>query len=146
MDKYSIIWAQAAQELFYAQSSEYVILKLPKHKDVPDSWTVSGKFDAFLGQLPKSDCRYALLAFFDEPVDGWSRAKYCFVSWLPEDAPAETAVRYHFHQADLFDSLCEVLHNGFQHVAKTVAKIEARYYDDLAYEAVLDQVNRQIES
>ncbi|WP_280496851.1 hypothetical protein [Nocardia asiatica] len=146
MDNYSALWGRAAADLWYGRPTEYAIVELSQHKNVPKLSTVSGNYDTFLGQLPKSDCRWALLLFTDEPVDGCSRGKFCFVSWLPEDAPAETAVRYRFHQAEHFDSLWKAVDEGFQHIAKTIAKIDARSYEDLAYEAVLEEVNRRIES
>ncbi|KAI0057127.1 hypothetical protein BV25DRAFT_1831493 [Artomyces pyxidatus] len=122
----------AFQELKLGKKTKYIIYAVnAEHTEIiPLKTSASSDYDEFLGDLPETECRWAVYDFEYEK-EGAKRNKICFFSWAPDDAKIKAKM--------LFASSKDALRRSLVGIA---AEIQGTDYSEVAHESVLDKVSR----
>ncbi|KAI1794953.1 recombinant Actophorin [Ganoderma leucocontextum] len=124
----------AYQELKLGKKAKYIIFTLNKDFTeiiVEKKADPNATYDAFVADLPETECRWAVYDFDYEKDDGGKRSKITFYSWSPDDSKVK--------QKMLFASSKEALRRSLVGIA---AEIQGTDFSEVAYESVLDKVSR----
>lgn len=85
-------------------------------------------YNAFLADLPKDDCRYAVYGF--EYEQEGTRHMTLLYTWTPDAAPTKRKMSY--------ASCTRVL----QHCLGSTVEIQGTNYDEVSYESILEKIAR----
>ncbi|KAH8147228.1 uncharacterized protein LAJ45_08706 [Morchella importuna] len=119
------------EELKLGKKIKYIIYKLsPDNKTiVVDKSSTDCDYETFIGDLPETECRYAIYDFEYELEGGeGTRNKLCFYAWSPDDAPVRSKMVY----ASSKDALRRPL-TGIH------AEIQGTDFSEVSHEVVLSR-------
>jgi len=121
------------QSLKLGKKIKYIIYTLSKDNTqiVVEKQSESTDYDQFLGDLPDTECRWAVYDFEFEKEGAGKRNKITFFSWSPDDSKIK--------QKMLFASSKDALRRSLVGIA---AEIQGTDSSEVAYESVLDKVSR----
>ncbi|KAJ6012432.1 hypothetical protein N7522_002787 [Penicillium canescens] len=89
--------------------------------------------DAFIADLPETECRFAVKDFLYEsdPAEG-ARNKILFITWTPDNAPIRSKMVFAASKDALRRSL-----NGIQ------AEVQGTEHSEVSYETILEKVTKR---
>ncbi|PWN48911.1 hypothetical protein IE53DRAFT_406867 [Violaceomyces palustris] len=121
------------QELKLGKKTKYIIYTLsPDNTEiVVEKTSASADYDAFIAELPPTDCRYAIYDFEYEKEGEGKRNKICFITWSPDDSKIK--------QKMLFASSKDALRKALVGIS---SEIQGTDFSEVAYETVLEKVSR----
>ncbi|KAK0468055.1 actin depolymerizing factor [Desarmillaria tabescens] len=121
------------QELKLGKKTKYIIFAINKDKTeiVVEKTSESSNYDDFIGDLPETECRWAIYDFEFEKEGAGKRNKICFFSWSPDDAKIKDKM--------LFASSKDALRRAFVGIA---VEIQGTDFSEVAHESVLDKASR----
>ncbi|KAF5382629.1 hypothetical protein D9615_003017 [Tricholomella constricta] len=121
------------QALKLKKTHKYIIFTLSKDvtEIVVEKTSSSQSYEDFVGDLPETECRWAIYDFEFEKEEGGKRSKICFISWSPDDAKIK--------QKMLFASSKDALRRSLVGIA---VEIQGTDFSEVAYESVLDKASR----
>ncbi|KAF9054900.1 actin depolymerizing factor [Panaeolus papilionaceus] len=113
------------QELKLKKAHKYVTFTISKDNTeiVVDSTSTNPDYDDFIGNLPETECRWAVYDMEFEK-DGGKRNKLVFVSWSPDDAKIKQKMMFASSRDALRRSLVGI------HV-----EVQGTDYSEVAYDA-----------
>ncbi|KAG5646522.1 cofilin [Asterophora parasitica] len=121
------------QALKLKKTHKYIVFTLSKDftEIIVEKTSSSQNYDDFVGDLPETECRWAVYDFEFEKEDGGKRNKISFISWSPDDAKIK--------QKMLFASSKDALRRSLVGVA---VEIQGTDYSEVAFESLLDKASR----
>ncbi|KAI0251972.1 actin depolymerizing factor [Lactifluus subvellereus] len=124
---------EAFQELKLKKRSKYIIFTLNKEKTeiVVDKTSTSNEYDEFLGDLPETECRWAVYDFEYQNEEGGKRNKIFFYSWSPDGAKVKDKM--------VSASSRDAIRRSLVGIA---LEIQGTDYSEVAHETVLDKALR----
>ncbi|KAJ1934353.1 cofilin [Linderina macrospora] len=113
-------------------TAKYVVYKLNDSNDeiVVDKTSEATDYDAFIADLPETECRWAVYDLEYNKGEG-VRNKILFIAWSPDNAKIKNKMLY----ASSKDALRKKL-------VGIAAEVQATDFDEVAYESVLDKAMR----
>lgn len=126
----------AFNDLKLGKKHKYVIYSLNDKKTdiIVEKTSTEADYDTFLEEFPENECKYAIYDFEYELGGGeGKRSKIVFFTWSPDTAPIRSKMVY----ASSKDALRRAL-NG------VATDIQGTDFSEVAYEVVLDKVNRKV--
>lgn len=116
--------------LVYRISDDAKQITIEKTASPSDHTSARAAYDAFVGELPKEDCRYAVFDYEYEKAPGEGmRSKIVFVAWSPDVAKVKSKM--------LYASSKDALRKKLEGIA---TEVQATEPGEIAYEAVLEKV------
>jgi len=73
---------------------KYIIYKIEDGKVIKDKQSTSTKFEDFLGDLPRDDCRYAIYDMEFTTNDGRPGSKLVSIAWAPDSSKVKAKMLY----------------------------------------------------
>ncbi|KAF8628666.1 hypothetical protein AX15_003796 [Amanita polypyramis BW_CC] len=127
------ICLETYQHLKLGKKIKYIIFSLNKTNTeiTVEKTSESKEYDDFLGDLPETECRWAVYDLEFEKEGAGKRNKLVFVSWSPDDAKIK--------QKMLFASSKDALRRSLVGIS---VEIQGTDLSEVALEAVLDKANR----
>lgn len=120
-------------ELKLRKKYKYVVYRLSDDNTsivIDKKMEKGGSYEEFVGELPETDCRYAVYDFEYEksPAEG-VRNKICFVVWVPDTSKVRQKMLY----ASSKDAIRKKL-------AGVAVEIQGTDMSEIAYDTVLEKV------
>ncbi|OXK63654.1 hypothetical protein CDL35_06790 [Escherichia coli] len=123
------------QELKLGHQHRFVFFKLTddlKEVVFEKASPPGAKFDEFVAALPPNDCRYAVYDFEYKAEDGGDRGKIVFVLWCPDTSKIKSKM--------IYTSTKDAIRKKLVGIG---TEIQATDKAEIAYDAVLEKVNRK---
>ncbi|KAI0693208.1 hypothetical protein BC835DRAFT_1354443 [Cytidiella melzeri] len=124
----------AFQELKLGKKHKYIIYSLSPRLDeiVVEKTSTDSNYETFVGDLPETECRWAVYDFeYEAEAGAGKRNKLIFISWSPDDAKIKSKMLY----ASSRDALRRAL-------VGIASEIQGTAFDEISQEAVLEKVKR----
>jgi len=121
------------QELKLGKKIKYIIYNLNKDNTeiIVEKKSDSANYEEFLGDLPETECRWAVYDFEYEKEGAGKRNKLCFIAWAPDDSKIK--------QKMVFAASKDALRRTLVGIA---AEIQATDASEVAEETVVDKLKR----
>jgi len=120
------------QELKLRKKSKYTIFNLNKEKTeiIVEKASPQSDYEAFLGDLPETECRWGVFDLEYDTEDG-KRTKLVFIHWSPDSAKIKDKMLAASSKEALRRSLV-----GIQ------VEVQASDHSEVAFETVVDKAKR----
>ncbi|KDR83149.1 hypothetical protein GALMADRAFT_238995 [Galerina marginata CBS 339.88] len=121
------------QELKLKKKYKYIIFTLNSNftEVIVEKTSSEQDYDAFLADLPETECRWAIYDFEFEKEGAGKRNKIIFLSWSPDDAKIK--------QKMVFASSRDALKRALNGIA---VEVQGTDFGEVAHENILDKANR----
>ncbi|CAO3568625.1 unnamed protein product [Mortierella alpina] len=124
---------EAFHKLKLEHKYKYVVFKISDDNKeiIVEKASDNSDYEAFLMDLPKDDCRYAIYDFEYEKEG--KRNKILFYSWAPDAAKIKSKM--------IFASATSTFRKCFVGIAEDITGTD---YDEVSHESVLEKVTRRL--